>query len=127
MMVEREILDIGAAVDKMIEERIGRRFDVNLNDNDFISRSDAVEFAKHARNKGLDIMEYLEEVPAADVRPVVRGKWEKFNGRAYAIDADRTQSEIGLRMHTCSVCKKPSIDAFFTNFCPNCGADMREG
>lgn len=32
MMVEREILDIGAAVDKMIEDRLGRMFTVNLND-----------------------------------------------------------------------------------------------
>ena len=31
-MVEREILDIGAAVDEIIKERIGRMFTVNLND-----------------------------------------------------------------------------------------------
>lgn len=31
-MVEREILDIGAAVEKIITERIGRMFTVNLND-----------------------------------------------------------------------------------------------
>ena len=31
-MVEREILDIGAAVDKIIKERLGRMFTVNLND-----------------------------------------------------------------------------------------------
>lgn len=32
MMVTREILDIGAEVDKMIEERLGKMFIVNLND-----------------------------------------------------------------------------------------------
>lgn len=32
MIVEREILDIGAAVDKIITERLGRMFVVNLND-----------------------------------------------------------------------------------------------
>ena len=60
----------------------------------------------------------IKEFPAADVRPVVRGKW--------AI------GECGL--YSCSVCGQmapydvqadvieywPSL-----NFCPNCGADMR--
>lgn len=32
MMVEREILDIGAAVDMIIKERLGKMFIVNLND-----------------------------------------------------------------------------------------------
>ena len=49
----------------------------------------------------------LQSIPAADVRPVVRGKWIKING-----------------LIACSVCKEyPPL--IYHNFCPNCGADMR--
>lgn len=37
---------------------------------EYISRDDAISFARKAHGKGLDIIEYLAEVPAADVRPV---------------------------------------------------------
>ena len=52
----------------------------------------------------------LDKLPAADVRPVVRGKWQKIG-------------QFGVVV-VCSVCGK-SPDRK-TNFCPNCGADMRE-
>lgn len=53
-----------------------------------------------------------KSIPASNVRPVVRGKW--------------LHKEITADFHVvgqCSVCKeRRRID----NFCPNCGADMRE-
>lgn len=55
-------------------------------------------------------LEAFNEIPAADVRPVVRGKWEdctEYNGE-----------------YRCSVCKE--FEGHKRNFCPNCGADMRE-
>ena len=57
-------------------------------------------------------------IPAADVRPVVRGKWMWFGDC----------SNEGLY---CSVCKNKIHEARnpkkkLSNFCPNCGADMRE-
>ena len=65
----------------------------------------------------------IEQIPAADVRPVVRGKWELSDDRCW---------------HTCSICGA-DIDVSVGllcyvdneevcnhNFCPNCGADMRE-
>ena len=52
-------------------------------------------------------------IPAADVRPVVRGVW-----RRYSPFTDT---------YECSNCGEQVIDQQFrTNFCPNCGADMRE-
>ncbi len=49
----------------------------------------------------------IESIPAADVRPVVRGKWIKIKCR--------------------SICRDCSFRGFASwNFCPNCGADMRE-
>ena len=52
--------------------------------------------------------EEIKKIPAADVRPVVRGKWVK-NGWSIR----------------CSVC---GYDMPFAtrNFCPNCGAMMEE-
>ena len=53
----------------------------------------------------------LEILPASDVRPVVRGKWEP------------NVPPRDLRQR-CSVCGE--LQPRKTNFCPDCGADMRE-
>ena len=56
----------------------------------------------------------LDSIHAADVRPVVHGKWKNV--------------KTG---YICTNCKKhPGTmhgkqGAFLSNFCPNCGADMR--
>lgn len=39
--------------------------------SDLIYREDAKDFVRHAYHKGLNPIEYLDEVPAAYVRPVV--------------------------------------------------------
>lgn len=67
-----------------------------------------------------DIIKALESIPAADVRPVVRGKWK--------VSVHKTYYDV-----SCSVC---GINSFFqvdekdsvlyANYCPNCGADMME-
>ena len=60
----------------------------------------------------------IERVPAADVRPVVRGKWIPTRKYGYC--------------YKCSVCGEigpldpDGESAFKYNFCPTCGADMRE-
>ena len=62
--------------------------------------------------------EEIKKIPAADVRSVVRAKWEWNDNNGY---------------YYCGNCKAVSpredqdgeyIDC--PNFCPNCGADMRE-
>lgn len=50
--------------------------------------------------------------PVADVRPVVRGRWRW-------VGQDRWND-----CYECSQCGKMNTDN--SNFCPNCGADMRE-
>ncbi len=58
----------------------------------------------------------IEEAPAEDVRPVVRGEWKE-----------------SMWFITCSVCGYTSADTddegdrIATNFCPSCGSDMRKG
>lgn len=67
----------------------------------------------------------LLRIPAADVRPVVRGRWI------------HTTQPMGWRDEECAECSVCGEDFVldewamddFTNlmhFCPNCGADMRE-
>jgi rRNA maturation protein Nop10 len=66
--------------------------------------------------------EAIRDIPAADVRPVVRGEWERPKGYT-------PRSWI-------FVCSKCGDRAYFPvpkyfpkgcgySFCPNCGADMR--
>ena len=67
----------------------------------------------------MDVLDAVEDFPAAAVRPVVRGKWK--------VSVHKTYYDV-----SCSVC---GINSFFqvdekdsvsyANYCPNCGADMR--
>lgn len=50
-------------------------------------------------------------ISAADVKPVVRGKWEHFGSDVFRC------SECGYGIQPWNI---------GVNFCPNCGADMRE-
>lgn len=54
----------------------------------------------------------INQIPAADVRPVVRGEW---------LEPDDDYGYL-----ECSVCEESSPNDERWNFCPNCGADMRK-
>ena len=56
------------------------------------------------------VEEMIDSIPAADVRPVVMGRW---------IDTDNY-----YQRWKCSVCDSHTRDAR-PPFCSNCGADMR--
>lgn len=56
------------------------------------------------------ILDAIKSIPAADMRPVVRGKWEY----------------ISFMTVKCSNCQETFQELAGDNFCPNCGADMRE-
>lgn len=60
-----------------------------------------------------DIVEVIGRIPPANVRPVVRGKWLDYD------DTERFTAK-------CSLCGTWIDTRFSMNFCPNCGADMRE-
>lgn len=79
--------------------------------DDYISRQDAIEAAKHAWAKGLEPTQYIEQIPAADVRPVVRGRW---------------LHETEIEGHSCGECSACHKIRVIDNFCPNCGAIMME-
>ena len=92
--------------------------------SDYISREAALASIRH-EDPALDYA--ITRIPAADVRPVVRGRW---------ISADDGETIIKLKYGEpqgscfCSVCHEWLVasDEYDVkgNFCPNCGADMRE-
>lgn len=59
----------------------------------------------------------ISDIPSADVRPVVRGRWHDVY-TSYRSIVSQTCSVCGKRHDTTVECEMPS-------FCPNCGADMR--
>ena len=61
-----------------------------------------------------DVESIVSEITAADVRPVVRGRWIE---KPYLLGTT----------NVCSVCgENYGMPHGQYNFCPNCGADMRE-
>lgn len=54
-------------------------------------------------------IEQIDAIPAANVRPVIYGKWEY----------------VSFMTVRCSNCKETFHELEADNFCPNCGADMR--
>lgn len=63
----------------------------------------------------------IDDIPAADVRPVVRGHW-------ISEEEAEEKGDYSLR-DACSVCGHCDWDCTESasfNYCPNCGADMRE-
>lgn len=99
--------------------------------SDYISRKDAKNYVIGRYDDQLgfitmeDIIDQLDYVPAADVRPVVRGEWLEFVGSAYhGVDDDGEVKWRDVSIFHCDKCGRKTVVK--ENFCPNCGADMRE-
>ena len=97
--------------------------------SDYISREDAKNYVIGRYDDQLgfitmeDIIDQLDYVPAADVRPVVRGTWQQRHYEGGFLD--------GTNVDKCSACGWERVIENTTfkvgfRFCPSCGADMRE-
>ncbi len=103
-------------------------------ENEYIGRRDAIKARKRSCNKNCLECDFAIEgdswcegevfvvdllrIPPADVRPVVHGKW--------IFDCERKMHDgWTYRQYHCSACEFQMIGGNH-NFCPNCGADMRE-
>ena len=89
--------------------------------SDLISRAEAIKAIEDLQDcyNGFSdtfdkacIIGVLEEMPSAD-RPT--GKWIKL----------KAHPESSFRRYQCSVCMSDRLSHDITNYCPNCGADMR--
>ena len=88
--------------------------------SDLIYREDAKVFVRHACYKKINPIDYLDEVPAADVRPVARARWYWDNYR-YDWCCSNCFHPADHHIDKDDVYKMPSFP-----FCPHCGADMQE-
>ena len=92
---------------------------------EYIEREAAVKVAEKyglangsalGRHTGLAdcIASEIADIPAADVAPVVHGRW-----------VEKEKYDFGI-MYDCSLCGNRILDNGHPwNYCPNCGADMR--
>lgn len=79
--------------------------------SDYISRQAAIDSIWDGTNYDIytkEAKEHLEELPSADVRENVKGKWLKKNGSLWTLA-------------TCSVCGELSVEGN-KPFCSNCGS-----
>lgn len=82
---------------------------------DYIERKATFDVAQEHFCDSARTLEAIETLPAADVRPVVRGRWIE---KPYLLGTT----------NVCSVCgENYGMPHGKYNFCPNCGADMRGG
>lgn len=69
-------------------------------------------YHQHSRSKNIpssELFDLIERMPTADVIERKKGKWIKR----------------GISLYKCSECERFSPTQ--ENYCPKCGADMREG
>ena len=69
------------------------------------TKSELIRFGKALKEK-------MQNAPAVDAVEVVHGRWVSAGGNQYTI------------FRRCSICC--AMYDFTPNYCPNCGADMRE-
>ena len=95
---------------------------------DYISREAAKKAVVEAVGKGHSPFNAIVMLPVADVVPVVRGKWVDDKGNL--VPWDELNKACPRGSASCSVCGEwlTASDEYpvIGNFCPNCGADMRE-
>ena len=94
--------------------------------HEYIEREAAVKIAEKyglangsalGRHTGLAdcIASEIADIPAADVAPVVHGRW-----------VEKEKYTFGI-MYDCSLCENRILDNGHPwNYCPNCGAKMDE-
>ena len=71
---------------------------------------------EHFINGIESVLEYAENLPAADVAPVVHGRWIEQEKYTFGV------------MYDCSICGDRILDNGHSwNYCPNCGAIMDGG
>ena len=91
------------------------------------------EFTSKNGYRGDTLMDYevadmiyncIENAPTVDAVPVVHGRWEE--DKVEAGDPYDGNSVYCFDIMRCSVCGECFDVSVAYNYCPNCGADMRE-
>lgn len=70
-------------------------------------------------------IDYFEQIPTVDAVEVVRGHWRKYSDDKFmGYGADGRIKYRKVYTYECSKCGRNV--AIKSNYCPNCGADMKE-
>lgn len=85
---------------------------------EYIEREAFIEAVKDIPMWGSVAVMFADSIPAADVAPVVHGRWEFLGPNSLIKEC---------MCGTCSVCKVRSKYIVNTMLCPNCGAIMDGG
>ena len=88
-----------------------------LHDEDVRKKHSAL-FVEGVKDGYYRIKSMILNAPTEDVREVAHGEWVEYTGEFFKGD------------HYCSVCgedacRNEGLYEYLTDFCPNCGADMR--
>lgn len=84
--------------------------------NDYILRSDALKALSRGSGCGNICSHAIKRIPAADVEPVMHGRWIPINR------INPAWGQFGIAQHKCSVCGSEEVIA--RKRCPECGAKM---
>ena len=94
---------------------------------EYIERGKAIDACFNGwNNDAHDCAENIRQIPAADVRPVVRGKWVEHNYDPEYLSCDFSCSECNVYLEEYYFGEGQWPGKTDHYFCPNCGADMRE-
>lgn len=102
--------------------------------DEYIKRKEAIltvrGYAKHSIDKGrksldtvddsINMCDEIDRLPAADVVPVVHGRWDESKEHFYLNNGCKEWINF-----YCSECDAPNNSP--TDYCPNCGAKMDGG
>ena len=67
----------------------------------------------------------IENAPTVDAKPVVHGRWQRYTDEIFTGYDSRGRIKYRKRYtYECTCCGENKLSK--TNYCPNCGADMRE-
>ena len=97
----------------MVSDYISREAALDAVFGQFCASSDGTEAALNSA------VEDIKRIPAADVRPVVPGKWKNNHCSACGM------MPMGEEIWECCDFAPPKFE-WFMNYCPNCGAWMEE-
>lgn len=92
---------------------------------EYIKREDAIKVVNGQSVLTMSrkrIIDQINVIPAADVAPVVHGRWDDIPN-TYMSVASKDGTYHG-NATSCSVCHEVNPNAYKTNYCPNCGAKM---
>lgn len=107
-MAEKKYIEVEAYLDRLEEVKSV----LVLNENDPFDDGVRIGIER--------AMSEAETIPAADMRPVVRGEWIwKKSGEVVCSKCNDLMAIVGNTEDLITV-------KSYHNFCPNCGADMRE-